>query len=119
VKPHGKQGGIDSASSTSSGDDAASAPWRDAGERLGGATSRWLDWPARNARIHFVAAGSSGPPLLLVHGFGVGGYHFERNLPALARRHRVWAVDLLGQGAPSLLARLQVHGAAARRQHCL
>ena len=60
---------------------------------------RWVLWPERNARIHYVTRGESGPRLLLVHGFGVGEYHFERNVADLARDHRVWAVDLLGQGA--------------------
>jgi hypothetical protein len=36
-----------------------------------------------------VRAGRSGPPLLLVHGFGVGAYHFDRNIPELARTHQV------------------------------
>lgn len=44
-------------------------------------------------------ATSAGPPLLLVHGFGVGSFHFERNLEELGREHRVWACDLFGQGA--------------------
>lgn len=50
------------------------------------------------SKINFVRAGRSGPPLLLCHGFGVGSYHFDRNIPVLAQNHRVYAVDLLGQG---------------------
>ncbi|EFJ51045.1 hypothetical protein VOLCADRAFT_79935 [Volvox carteri f. nagariensis] len=34
----------------------------------------------------------------MVHGFGVAGWHFHRNWEDLRRDHRVWAVDLLGQG---------------------
>ncbi|GBF98208.1 hypothetical protein Rsub_10708 [Raphidocelis subcapitata] len=51
------------------------------------------------SRVHYYTAGESGPALLLVHGFGVGGHHFERNFADLSRRFRVFAVDLLGQGA--------------------
>lgn len=65
---------------------------------------RWVLWPERNARIHYVAQGTRGPCVLLVHGFGVGEYHFERNVGELARNHRVWAIDLLGQGASWPLA---------------
>jgi pimeloyl-ACP methyl ester carboxylesterase len=41
------------------------------------------------SKINFVRAGRSGPPLLLCHGFGVGSYHFDRNIPVLAQNHRV------------------------------
>lgn len=34
-----------------------------------------------------------------MHGFGVGGHHYERNLEQLSRHFRVFALDLLGQGA--------------------
>ena len=41
---------------------------------------------------------SDGPPVVLLHG-GVGGIEmFGSNLPALARNHRVIAVDLPGHG---------------------
>jgi pimeloyl-ACP methyl ester carboxylesterase len=35
----------------------------------------------------------------MVHGFGTGTYTFARNVPELGKRHRVFAVDLIGQGA--------------------
>jgi hypothetical protein len=41
------------------------------------------------SKINYVRAGRSGPPLLLCHGFGVGSYHFDRNIPVLAQDHRV------------------------------
>lgn len=34
----------------------------------------------------------------MLHGFGVGSWHFHRNWEDLQHDHRVWAVDLLGQG---------------------
>eukprot|EP00879_Flechtneria_rotunda_P018963 GHRR01019907.1.p1 GENE.GHRR01019907.1~~GHRR01019907.1.p1 ORF type:complete len:440 (+),score=157.56 GHRR01019907.1:356-1675(+) len=57
----------------------------------------YYDWKWRS-KISYVKAGTSGPPLLLCHGFGVGSYHFDRNVPVLAQQHQVYAVDLLGQG---------------------
>lgn len=57
----------------------------------------FYDWKY-GTRVRYMQAGSSGPPLLLVHGFGVGCYHWNRNIPHLAQQHRVYAVDLVGQG---------------------
>ncbi|GAX74761.1 hypothetical protein CEUSTIGMA_g2208.t1 [Chlamydomonas eustigma] len=51
-----------------------------------------------DTRIRYVKAGTQGPPLLLIHGFGVGYYHFERNIPELSKSCQVYALDLLGQG---------------------
>lgn len=59
--------------------------------------SSYYDWKW-GSKISYVRAGRSGPPLLLCHGFGVGSYHFSRNISVLAQNHRVYAVDLLGQG---------------------
>eukprot|EP00892_Ulva_mutabilis_P005890 jgi/Ulvmu1/3673/UM017_0087.1 len=56
------------------------------------------DWKP-NCRVHYLQNGTSGPPVLLIHGFGVGSFHFERNLEELGKEHRVWACDLFGQGA--------------------
>lgn len=50
-------------------------------------------------RRYLTAGDPANPPLLLVHGFGVGAWHYERNLPDLARSYHVFAIDLLGQGA--------------------
>ena len=33
-----------------------------------------------------------------MHGFGASAYHWRYNIPELAKRHRVYAVDLLGFG---------------------
>lgn len=40
----------------------------------------------------------TGPEVLLVHGFPLHGYTWRYLLPALAMRHRCWAVDLPGFG---------------------
>jgi pimeloyl-ACP methyl ester carboxylesterase len=39
-----------------------------------------------------------GPAVLLVHGFGASTDHWRHNIPELARRHEVHAIDLLGFG---------------------
>ncbi|XP_054783169.1 pheophytinase, chloroplastic isoform X1 [Prosopis cineraria] len=41
----------------------------------------------------------TGPPLLLVHGFGASVPHWRRNIKTLARNHTVYVIDLLGFGA--------------------
>ncbi len=53
--------------------------------------------PLSGLRMYYEIAGQ-GTPLLLLHG-GVGGIEmFGPNLPALARKHRVIAVDYQGHG---------------------
>ncbi|ERN00289.1 hypothetical protein AMTR_s00107p00041300 [Amborella trichopoda] len=51
--------------------------------------------------VHYEKAGSenvNSPALLFLPGFGVGSFHFEKQLKDLGRQYRVWAVDFLGQG---------------------
>ncbi|HLJ81274.1 MAG TPA: alpha/beta fold hydrolase, partial [Ktedonobacterales bacterium] len=43
--------------------------------------------------------GGAGEPVLLLHGLADCKESWQRLLPALARRHRVYAPDLLGCGA--------------------
>lgn len=38
------------------------------------------------------------PALLLLPGFGVGAFHFDRNIPELSKHFEVFSIDLLGQG---------------------
>ncbi|MEU4564137.1 alpha/beta hydrolase [Actinoplanes sp. NPDC023936] len=49
-------------------------------------------------RLHYVAAGDTGSPILLVHGFPETWWTFHRLIPLLAAEHRVFAVDLRGFG---------------------
>ena len=49
-------------------------------------------------RLHYVVAGETGSPVILVHGFPESWWAFHRLIPLLARRHRVIAVDLRGFG---------------------
>ncbi len=50
------------------------------------------------AELHYVAAGTTGSPVLLVHGFPESWWAFHKVIPLLAARHRVFAVDLRGFG---------------------
>lgn len=48
--------------------------------------------------LHYVAAGTTGSPILLVHGWPESWWAFRAVLPLLAATHRVFAVDLRGFG---------------------
>ncbi|MGN9786460.1 alpha/beta fold hydrolase [Nonomuraea sp. ZG12] len=48
--------------------------------------------------LHYVAAGTGGSPILLVHGFPETWWTFHKLIPLLAADHRVFAVDLRGFG---------------------
>lgn len=55
-------------------------------------------WRWRGHEVHFQSSGDSGPPLVLLPGFGVGAFHYRAQLDELSAKHRVFAIDLLGQG---------------------
>ena len=48
--------------------------------------------------LHYAAAGTTGSPILLVHGFPETWRAFRKLIPLLAASHRVFAVDLRGFG---------------------
>jgi len=48
--------------------------------------------------LHYVAAGTAGSPVLLVHGFPETWWVFHQLIPLLSEHHRVFAVDLRGFG---------------------
>ena len=50
------------------------------------------------ATLHYAAAGTTGSPVLLVHGFPETWRAFRKLIPLLAATHRVFAVDLRGFG---------------------
>src|SRR3954464_9758660 len=54
--------------------------------------------PVNGTELHYVSAGSSGSPVLLVHGFPETWWAFRKLIPLLAAEHRVFAVDLRGFG---------------------
>lgn len=50
-------------------------------------------------KVNYVEYGdSSKPPLLLIHGFGASVYHWRYNIPVLAEKYHIFAIDLLGFG---------------------
>ncbi|KAL0403721.1 UNVERIFIED_CONTAM: putative aminoacrylate hydrolase RutD [Sesamum radiatum] len=55
-------------------------------------------WKWRGYSIRYQYSGTSGPALVLVHGFGANSDHWRKNLPVLAQSHRVYAIDLIGYG---------------------
>ncbi|XP_022636988.1 pheophytinase, chloroplastic isoform X2 [Vigna radiata var. radiata] len=51
--------------------------------------------------VHYEKAGCENvdsPNVLFLPGFGVGSFHYEKQLKDLGRDYRVWALDFLGQG---------------------
>lgn len=51
--------------------------------------------------VHYEEAGCenvTSPPVVFLPGFGVGSFHYEKQLKDLGRDYRVWAIDFLGQG---------------------
>ena len=48
--------------------------------------------------LHYVSAGTTGSPILLVHGWPETWWAFHKIIPTLAQSHRVFAVDLRGFG---------------------
>ncbi|XP_021816690.1 uncharacterized protein LOC110759001 isoform X1 [Prunus avium] len=55
-------------------------------------------WKWRGYSIRYQHAGNSGPALVLIHGFGANSDHWRKNIPVLAKSHRVYSIDLIGYG---------------------
>ncbi|KMZ59898.1 Hydrolase, alpha/beta fold family protein [Zostera marina] len=56
------------------------------------------NWVWRNYKIRYQCSGEDGPCLILIHGFGANSDHWRKNIPHLAKSHRVFAIDLIGYG---------------------
>ena len=54
--------------------------------------------PDQTVTIAYQQAGTTGIPVVLIHGFGASFYHWRKNIPELAQNSRVYAIDLLGFG---------------------
>ncbi|KAL9272470.1 Pheophytinase, chloroplastic-like protein, partial [Drosera capensis] len=75
-------------------------PGESNGERSAPISSRFWEWKPK-LYVHYEKSGFSNtkaPPVLFLPGFGVGSFHYEKQLKDLGRDYRVWALDFLGQG---------------------
>ena len=70
-----------------------------AGATIPGVTHHRAD--VNGAQLHYVSAGTSGSPVLLIHGWPETWWAFRKVIPLLAATHRVFAVDLRGFGDSS------------------
>ncbi|XP_071711113.1 pheophytinase, chloroplastic [Rutidosis leptorrhynchoides] len=66
-------------------------------ERLPFKKDGYKFWTWRGHKIHYVEEGE-GFPIVLIHGFGASAFHWRYNIPELAKKYKVYAVDLLGFG---------------------
>lgn len=66
-------------------------------ERLPFRSEGYDFWTWRGHKIHYVQQGE-GFPIVLIHGFGASAFHWRYNIPELAKKYKVYAVDLLGFG---------------------
>ncbi|WP_259726599.1 MULTISPECIES: alpha/beta fold hydrolase [Synechococcales] len=76
-------------------------------------------WSYQGHPVHALSrrpAAPLGPAILLVHGFGASTDHWRFNIPVLAERHEVHALDLLGFGRSSKPASLAYGGGLWRDQ---
>jgi pimeloyl-ACP methyl ester carboxylesterase len=69
--------------------------------------------------LHYVSAGTSGSPILLVHGFPETWWAFQQLIPLLATHHRVYAIDLCGFGDSGLADESYSSSIAADDLHAL
>ena len=72
-----------------------------------------------NTTLHYVSAGTEGSPILLVHGFPESWWAFHKVIPLLAKKHRVFAVDLRGFGDSSVAGEEFTSAVAADDLHHL
>jgi pimeloyl-ACP methyl ester carboxylesterase len=55
-------------------------------------------WPWQGFPIRYQKAGTTGAPIVLIHGFGASSDHWRKNIAELAATNRVYAIDLIGFG---------------------
>src|SRR5690349_20804566 len=88
-----------------------------AGATIPGVTHHLIE--VDGAELHYVSAGTSGSPILLVHGFPETWWTFHRVIPLLAKTHRVFAVDLPGFGDSGVAERGSDSATVAELLHAL
>lgn len=96
-------GADEDASVSETGDSVISIPGlpdESKGEFGAPVSSCFWEWKPK-FNVHYEKAGcenSGSPPVLFLPGFGVGSFHYEKQLKDLGCDFRVWAIDFLGQG---------------------
>src|SRR5437764_7638570 len=73
-------------------------PWHPCSGQTVSLRSRWVE--VEGARLH-MRVGGNGPPVVLVHGFGVSGSYMVPLARELVSSYSVYAVDLPGHGQSS------------------
>ena len=58
----------------------------------------WKPNHQQSFTIAYQKQGDHGIPVILIHGFGAGTFHWRKNLSDLAENAQVYAIDLLGFG---------------------
>ncbi|KAH6765865.1 pheophytinase [Perilla frutescens var. hirtella] len=77
-----------------------SLPDKENGDNVASISSRFWEWKPK-LTVHYETSGSENtdsPAVLFLPGFGVGSFHYEKQLKDLGRDYRAWALDFLGQG---------------------
>ncbi|KAL0413665.1 UNVERIFIED_CONTAM: Pheophytinase, chloroplastic [Sesamum radiatum] len=77
-----------------------SLPDEDNGDNVASISSCFWEWKPKFT-VHYETSGLENvgsPPVLFLPGFGVGSFHYEKQLKDLGRHYRAWALDFLGQG---------------------
>lgn len=77
-----------------------SLPDEDGGDSAASISSCFWEWKPK-LNVYYETSGSENvdsPPVLFLPGFGVGSFHYEKQLKDLGRDYRAWALDFLGQG---------------------
>ncbi|KAK6163008.1 hypothetical protein DH2020_002849 [Rehmannia glutinosa] len=77
-----------------------SLPDEDNGDDVAPISSCFWEWRPK-LNVHYKTSGSGNvdsPPILFLPGFGVGSFHYDKQLKDLGRDYRAWALDFLGQG---------------------
>ncbi|GLT39682.1 hypothetical protein SLA2020_138600 [Shorea laevis] len=70
------------------------------GECEASVRSCFWEWKPK-FNVHYEKSGCenvNSPPILFLPGFGVGSFHYDKQLKDLGLDNRVWAIDFLGQG---------------------
>ncbi|XP_047981206.1 pheophytinase, chloroplastic [Salvia hispanica] len=92
--------GLNGLSGTREAIPKVSIPGLPDGDNVATINSCFWEWKP-NFNVHYETSGSENvksPPVLFLPGFGVGSFHYKKQLNDLGRDYRVWALDFLGQG---------------------